>query len=61
MSKKEGKGMKSPTMPKEHFEKGQPQLKGANLKYGSEFGNPEDLERSNDAQASYMKKHRMKY
>jgi len=62
MSKKEGgKGMRSATLPKEHFERKEPQLDGANLKYGSEFGNPQDLDRSNKDLAGYMKKHRMKY
>lgn len=61
MSKKEGKGMRSAVMPKEHFEKKEPQLGGANLKYGSEFGNPEELDKSNRELSSYVKKHRMKY
>ena len=31
------------------------------LKYASEFGNPEDLDRSTEALASYVKKNKMKY
>lgn len=59
--KKDKGGMRSAIMPKEHFEKKEPQLEGANLKYASEFGNPQDLERSNKDLANYVKKHRMKY
>jgi len=55
------KGMRSATMPKEHFEKDVSQLNGADLKYAGQFSNPEDLQKSNEALASYMKKHKMKY
>ena len=55
------KGMRSATMPKDHFEKDMSQLKGADLKYAGEFSNPEDLKKSSDALASYVKKHKMKY
>ena len=54
-------GMRSATMPKEHWEKREPNLESGNEKYASEFGNPEDLQRSNDALVSYAKKNRMKY
>lgn len=57
----ESHGMRSATMPKEHFERKEPQLEGSNLKYATEFGNPEELDRDNRDLAGYMKKHRMKY
>lgn len=53
--------MKSPTMPKEHFEKNVGKLSSANLKYAGEFSNPEDLKESNDKLAGFVKKHKMKY
>lgn len=54
-------GMKSPTMPKESFEKNQGKLsQTSNLKYASEFGNPEELDRHNEGLASYAKKHKAK-
>lgn len=58
---KEKSGMRSPTMPKDHWEKKNPNLGVCKEKYASEFGNPEDLQRSNDALASYAKKNKMKY
>ena len=54
-------GMRSPTMPKEHFEKKGGDLKAGNLKYATEFGNPEDLKKSNDGLVDYAKKNKMKY
>lgn len=44
-----------------HWEKKYEPLKVADGKYASEMGNPEDLKRSNDALASYVKSHKMKY
>lgn len=62
MKKHESKGgMRSATMPKEHFEHHEKNLESGHEKYASEFGNPKDLQRSNDALVSYAKKHKMKY
>jgi len=58
---KEKSGMRSPTMPKDHFERKESNLGVCKEKYASEFGNPEDLKRSNDALASYVKKNKTKY
>ena len=60
MSKKE-KGMRSAHMPNDHWQKSEGQLESGREKYASEFGNPEDLKKSNDALVSYAKKHKMKY
>ena len=54
-------GMRSATMPKAHFERKESQVMSCDEKYASEFGNPEDLERSANALASYAKKNKMKY
>lgn len=54
-------GMKSPTMPKEKFEKHFDNLKSVDLKYCSEFGAAEDYEKANDGLVDYVRKHRMKY
>lgn len=51
---------KHASLPKEHWEKSQPDLGGANLKYASEMGNPEDLTRSNEGLSGYVKKHKEK-
>jgi len=60
--KKESKGgMRSATMPKEHFERKEGDLETCREKYATEFGNPADLKRSNDALASYVRKNKMKY
>ena len=55
-------GMKSPTMPKDHFEKDQGKLgHTSNLKYATEMGNPGDLDKANKGLADYVKKNKMKY
>ena len=61
MVKEMKKGMKSATMPKEHFERNYNNLETCRAKYAGEFSNPEDLEKSNNALADYVKKNRMKY
>ena len=47
--------------PKDHFEKDKKNLDVSRLKYSSEMGNPEDLEKSNNALADYVRKNQMKY
>lgn len=60
--KKHKEGMRSPTMPKDHFEHDEGRLNPTSkLKYATEFGNPEDLDRSTEGLANYVKKNRMKY
>ena len=57
------KSMKGNPLPKEHFEKKVADISCCNEKYASKstMENPEDLKRSADALASYMKKNKMKY
>lgn len=53
--------MKSPTMPKAHFEKSEGKLgHTSNLKYSSEMGAPEEMDRKNAALADYAKKNKAK-
>ena len=60
--KKESKGgMRSATMPKEHFQHNLQDNDVCREKYATEFGNPEDLLRANNGLANYAKKHKMKY
>ena len=54
-------GMKSPTMPKEHFERKQSQAPVSGLKYSSEMGAPEDYDKASAGLANYVKKNKMKY
>jgi len=60
--KKEVKGgMKSPTMPKTHFEHTYQGLESAGGRYASEFGAAEEYKKANDGLANFVKKNRMKY
>jgi len=60
-SKKNG-GMRSAKMPAHQFERNEGKLgHTSNEKYATEFGNPQDLDRANEALASYVKKNKMKY
>jgi hypothetical protein len=59
---KEKKGMRGAKMPSEHFEKDQGELGyESKLKYASEFGNPESLDKMTKGLADYAKKNKMKY
>ena len=60
---KEKSGMKSARMPQDHFEKAVNDISCCNAKYASEstMENPEDLKRSADGLANFVKSHRMKY
>lgn len=54
--------MKGARMPQNHFEKDEKQLNPVcGLKYASEFGNPEDLDKMGEGLASYVRKNQMKY
>lgn len=60
MSKSKG-GMRSPTMPKEHFErKESSQAPVAGLKYASEFGAGQEYDKASSGLSNYVKKHKMK-
>lgn len=54
-------GMKSPTMPKDRFEKSYSKLEGVDEKYASEFNAAEEYQKANEGLVSYVKKHKMKY
>ena len=60
---KESKGgMRSAKMPGKESEKSEGKLgHTCNEKYATEFGNPKDLDRNNEALASYARKNKMKY
>ena len=58
---KSERGMRSATLPKEHFEKRYDKLESANLKYASEFGAAEEYKKANDGLANFVKKHQMKH
>jgi len=53
-------GLKMP-MGNSHWEMKPGDTSVSNLKYGTEFGNPEDLKKSVDSLSSYVKKNKMKY
>lgn len=57
--KSSGRGM--PYFEKEHWQKNVEDVSVANGKYGTEFGNAEDLKKSVDGLANYAKKHRAKH
>ena len=61
MKKKVEGGMRSPTMPKDHWTKEFDNLEGVDMKYCSEFGAAEDYKKANDGLVDYVKKHKMKY
>lgn len=55
-------GMKSPRMPKDHFERDEGQLNPCcGEKYATEMGNPADLDKNSKGLADYVKKNKMKY
>jgi hypothetical protein len=59
---KEKGGMRSAKMPSEKFERNEGQLNPVcGLKYASEFGNPQDLDKNTAGLANYVKKNKMKY
>ena len=58
---KDKKGMRSATMPKEQFERKEPNTEVCREKYATEFGNPDDLTRSTRELVGFMKKNKMKY
>ena len=55
--------MKSPTMPQEHFTEKAKQAPVCGEKYASRstMENPEDLDKSTEGLASYVRKNKMKY
>lgn len=57
------KGMKSAILPKEHFERDVNDVACCDLKYASQstMENPEDLKKSADGLANFVKSHKMKY
>lgn len=57
------KGMKSAKMPQAHFERNINDVACCDLKYASQstMENPEDLKKSADGLASFVKSHKMKY
>ena len=57
------KGMKSAKMPQGHFEKEVNDIECCDLKYASQstMENPEDLKKSADSLAKFVKSHQMKY
>jgi hypothetical protein len=59
MAKKEG--MKSATMPKEHFEKDLGKVKSGGTRYASEMGANEEYKKAADGLAGYVKSHKPKH
>ncbi len=60
---KEKSGMKSAKMPQDHFERNVNDIECCDLKYASQstMENPEDLKKSADGLAKFVKTHQMKY
>lgn len=54
-------GMKSPTMPKEHFERSYPKMDGVDMRYASEMGAAEEYHKANEGLRNYVRKHKMSY
>jgi hypothetical protein len=55
-------GMRNAQMPKKEFERNEGQLNPTcGLKYATEFGNPEALDKDTKGLADFVKKHQMKY
>ncbi len=59
--KEKSKGGGMPYFERDHWEKKVDDTSVADGKYATEMGNPEDLKRSVDSLASYVKKNKMKY
>lgn len=55
-----GSGMRSPTMPKEQFERHYSKLDGVDTKYASEFNAAEEYHAANEGLRNYVRKHAMK-
>lgn len=55
-------GMRSAQMPRKEFERSEGQLNAVcGEKYATEFGNPQDLQKSTEGLAGYVRKNKMKY
>ena len=54
-------GMKSPTMPKAHFEKHLDCLDGVDLRYASEMNAAQEYKNANDGLKNYVRSHKMNY
>ena len=54
-------GMKSPTMPKEHFTKTYDKLDGVDLRYASEMNAAQEYHTANEGLKNYVKKHKMNF
>lgn len=61
MKKALGQGMKSPTMPKQQFEKHFDNLECCEMKYCSEMNAAEELKKANDGLKNYVRSHKMNY
>lgn len=56
---KSEKGMKSATMPKDHWEKDMRNLESGEAKYASEMGAAKEYDARNTGIIDYIKKHKM--